>query len=403
MRSSCKVIVLSATLGTAAAFAQVGLAQQQAEAAAAVTSASTSPVALVYVASTPRNSSTNEIVGFAAASNGKLTPVPGSPFAANVRSMAVNGKYLFAPNNSTPFIESYRIESNGTLQFAAQTDFMKADPSSGCGSGGPVFLDHSGASLYLLEFNGTVCANNIYESFAVNNSTGGLKYLSYAIGDAFPQLSLPASFIGNNKYAYIAQNENDMYFETFGYLRNSNGSLTKLSLSTPRPKYPPSGATGFCPYQAAADPTNHVAFVEQPCSPPGGSTGHPELAVYTAGTNGSLTTTSTGKNMPTTALTYVNALSMAPSGKLLAVGGIGGLQIFHFNGASPITKYTGLLTTATIDQVFWDKSNHLYAISGAAGKLYVFTITPTTHSQASGSPYSVSQPVGLIVQPAPWQ
>jgi hypothetical protein len=115
MRSNWKVIVLGATLGTAAAFAHVASAQQESEAASAAASTSTSPVALVYVASTPKNSSTNEILGFAAASNGKLTPIPGSPFAANVRNMAVNGKYLFAPNNSTPFIESYRIESNGTL------------------------------------------------------------------------------------------------------------------------------------------------------------------------------------------------------------------------------------------------------------------------------------------------
>jgi hypothetical protein len=400
MRSSWKIIVLSATLSSAAAFAPVTSAQQQGEAAAASTT--TSPVALVYVASTPKNSSTNDIVGFSAASNGKLTSIPGSPFAANVISMAVNGKYLFAPNKSTPFIESYLIESNGTLKYSAQTDYMKADPSSGCGGGGPVFLDHTGASLYLLEFDGTNCANNVYESFSINKSTGGLNYLSYAIGDAFPQLSYAASIIGNNQYAYIAEDDNNMYTETFGYKRNSNGSLTKLTLNTPRPSSPPSGATGFCPYLGAADPTNHVAFVEQPCSPPGGSTGHPELAVYTAGTNGSLTTTSSGKNMPTTSLTYVNALRMAPSGKLLAVAGIGGLQIFHFNGASPITKYTGLLTTSTIDKVYWDNSNHLYAISASAGKLYVFTITPTSYSQASGSPYSVSAPVGLIVQPSPW-
>jgi hypothetical protein len=401
MRSSWKVIVLGATLSTAAGFAHVASAQQEGEAASAAASTSTSPVALVYVATTPRNSSTNEIVGFAAASNGKLTHIPGSPFAANVRNMAVNGKYLFAPNNSTPFIESYRIESNGTLKFAAQTDYLKADTSNDCGGGGPVFLDHTGASLYLLDFNGTVCANNVYESFAVNKSTGGLKYLSYAFGDAFPQLQLPASFIGNNKYAYIAQYEG-FYYGTFVYVRNSNGSLTKLTRSTRTPSSPVSGTTGFCPYQAAADPTNHIAFVEQPCSPPGGSNLHPRLAVYTAGSNGGLTTTSSGKNMPTTSIPYVSALSMAPSGKLLAVGGIGGLQIFHFNGASPITKYTGLLTTASIDNLYWDKSNHLYATSNSAGRLYVFTITPTSHSEASGSPYTVSKPVGLIVQPAPW-
>jgi hypothetical protein len=135
MNCSWKVFVLAATLSTVAAFTQVASAQQTDESAVVAASTSTSPVALVYVASTPRNSSTNEIVGFSAASNGKLTPVPGSPFAANVTGMAVNGKYLFAPNKSTPYIESYLIESNGTLKYATQTDYLKADPSSDCGTG----------------------------------------------------------------------------------------------------------------------------------------------------------------------------------------------------------------------------------------------------------------------------
>lgn len=401
MNCHWKTIVLSAALGTAAACTHIALAQQSAESATAATTSSTAPVALVYVAGTPKNSSTNDIVGFAASSTGVLTPIPGSPFSANVTSMAVNGKYLFAPNNSTPYIESYRIESNGTLKYSAQTDYLKADTTNNCGAAGPVFLDHTGASLYLMEYNGTVCANNIYESFAVNRSTGGLKYLSFAYGDAFPQLYLPASFIGNNKYAYIAEYDG-LYEKVFAYKRNSNGSITQFALNPPSPKLPPAGSTGFCPYQAAADPTNHVVFVELPCSPPGGSSLPLQLAVYTADGNGNLTTTSTGKNMATTPLTAVSALSMAPSGKLLAVAGTSGLQIFHFNGASPITKYTGLLTTATIDQALWDNSNHLYAISRSAGKLFVFTITPTSYKQASGSPYTVSQPVGLIVQPAPW-
>jgi hypothetical protein len=35
---------------------------------------------------------------------------------------------------------------------------------------------------------------------------------------------------------------------------------------------------------------------------------------------------------------------MSPSGKLLAVAGTTGLQVFHFNGSNPIKPYTGLLT-----------------------------------------------------------
>ncbi len=88
----------------------------------------------------------------------------------------------------------------------------------------------------------------------------------------------------------------------------------------------------------------------------------------------------------------------SPSGLLLAVGG-NGLEVFHFNGASPITKYTGLLTSDKIVQLFWDNDNHLYALSASANKLFVFTVTPTSVSQAPGSPYTISNPVALAVLP----
>ena len=96
-----------------------------------------------------------------------------------------------------------------------------------------------------------------------------------------------------------------------------------------------------------------------------------------------LSTSSTYKNMPAVAVGNVNYLKMAPSGKLLVVAGSEGLQVFHFNGASPITKFTGQLTKMPIDQCFWDNANHLYAISDSAGKLFVFTITTTSASQAA--------------------
>ena len=72
--------------------------------------------------------------------------------------------------------------------------------------------------------------------------------------------------------------------------------------------------------------------------------GPPQLATYTADNSGNLHTTSTPANMPQTAVGTVTDLKMAPSGKLLAVGGTAGLQVFHFNGSSPITHGTGLLT-----------------------------------------------------------
>jgi hypothetical protein len=90
---------------------------------------------------------------------------------------------------------------------------------------------------------------------------------------------------------------------------------------------------------------------------------------------------------------------MSPSGKLLAVGGDAGLQVFHFNGSKPITHYTGLLAQDEIDQVFWDNDNHLYAISSISGKLFVFTITPTSHRQAPDSPYTIINPQNIAVLP----
>jgi hypothetical protein len=90
---------------------------------------------------------------------------------------------------------------------------------------------------------------------------------------------------------------------------------------------------------------------------------------------------------------------MSPGGKLLAVGGTAGLQVFHFNGGKPITHYTGLLTTKEVDQFFWDNDHHLYAISRSAGKLFVFTITPTSVRQAPGSPYTITNPSNIIVLP----
>jgi hypothetical protein len=84
---------------------------------------------------------------------------------------------------------------------------------------------------------------------------------------------------------------------------------------------------------------------------------------------------------------------------LLAVAGKEGLQVFHFNDSNPVTKYTGLLTKDPITQMFWDNSNHLYAISFATGKLYVGTITPKSIVSAPGSPYTIASPQDIIVQP----
>ncbi len=389
-------LCLSAALSTAAAYSQVSSADARTDAAPT----SASPVAWIYIANTPVQSGPNEIVAYSAAPNGKLTEIPGSPFTENVGSMAVNGTYLMAADNAEPDIDAYSMESNGALAYRASTNY--ANDTSGCSGdctyADQIYFDHTGASLYVQEFQ--TDENTGVASFEVIKSTGGLNYLGYANTGAFAGLSTAAYFIGNNQYAYAAVDSACMYYSLDGFERDSNGLLVDIGATYNQPT-PPSGVSGYILNLAAADPTDHVAFIMQPANPPGCASGSLQLASYTADSSGNLTTTNTAENMPDTLIVNFTDLKMAPSGKLLAVAGTEGLQIFHFNGAKPITSYTGLITTDPIDQMFWDNNNHLYAISSTHNELFVFTITPTGYKEAPGSPYTITSPEDIIVQPLP--
>jgi hypothetical protein len=379
----------------AAAFSTQAFAQNESPSLEPVIRAALdgAPIAYIYVSSTPTSGANKEVEAFAASTTGKLTPVPGSPFQENVTSMAVNGKYLFAANSNGFDIDSYLMEPDGALRYV--TSFNAAN-SEDCNVLGPLFLDHTGSTLYDMEFKGSGCSNNTYESFTLNKANAHLEKL----GNSDPNrwLYLPASFIGNNQYAYSAACSENMYWGIYGFKRESNGMLTQADISATPPRAPK--GYFYCPSQAAADPSNHVAIAMQPVNQQTFSPDKPSrLATFTAAADGNLSTTSTAGNMPETSVGSVTDLNMAPSGKLLAVAGTGGLQIFHFNGANPITAYTGLLTKDEIDQFFWDNQNDLYAISRTAGKLFVFTITPSGYHQAPGSPYSIDHPQNIIVQP----
>ena len=391
-------VCLSVALGAAFSCAQA----QSPEMSGKVQATTTAPAAYVYVSSNPANSSTNEIVAYRAGANGSLTAVPGSPFREDVGQMAANGKYVMAVARSTTNIDAFLIQQDGALTYAASTNYAPYNGANGdCGSANQVFFDHTGASLYVQEFDATsACANTVYAAFNVVKSTGKLAYLDTVDEGAFPGADAAAYFIGNDVYAYEAADSACMYYIVNGVKRASNGTLTGFNAKYNLPT-PPSGARGYILNGGAADPTNHVAFWMQPANPPGCSALPVQLASYTVDASGNLSTTNTAATMPVSSVAAIYDMKMAPSGKLLAIGGQQGLQIFHFNGAAAPTHYTGLITKDPIQQMFWDTSNHLYAISPTANKLYVFTVTPTGYTQAPGSPYSVSKPFGIIVQPPP--
>jgi len=354
-------------------------------------------VAYVYVAHNPKNSSTNQIAGFAAAANGKLTSIAGSPFREDVDAMAVDGGHLLAVNHSQPNIDTFVIESNGALRYEASTDYAKHSVNDNCPIANQIFFDHTGTNLYVQEFNAD-CANTGVASFWLNKTSGKLSYLGLDVTGAFPGDNNAASFTGNNRYAYTAVNSDCMYYTIYGFKRGSNGLLTDAGSVANLPT-PPPNFRRFIPDLVAADPYNNVAVLMQPANPPGCSSEPLQIATYTANSSGVLRTRSTYANMPSTLIANPSDMKMSPSGKLLAVAGKEGIEVFFFNESYPAARYTGLLTKAPISQIFWDNSNHLYGISDATNKLYVFTVTPTHVSHAPGSPYPVSDPQHLIVQP----
>jgi hypothetical protein len=115
---------------------------------------------------------------------------------------------------------------------------------------------------------------------------------------------------------------------------------------------------------------------------------------------GNISSTNTSSNMPTSPFNDP-ASTFSPSGDFFVVYAANGdnpqsgIQIYKFNRASPLTPYKTLLNGTSIDEVAWDSSNHLYAISKSENKLYVFTVTSTSVTEDSSR--SIGSPFQMIV------
>jgi hypothetical protein len=383
---SRSISVFSLALLTACA--STVLASAQATSSATEIGSSTVP-GFVYVTSV-NSDNAEEIYAYSESAGGSLTPVAGSPFAANGYNLATNSKWLVSTD--TVNIYSFSVAENGAI---TQASSINAQQYNQYTTGGPVslFFDRTGATLYDEDIYGNQGANNTYQFFDLNQGTGALSFLGATTSYSAAWIT-PLSFIGNNEYAYGASPLYGGQY-IYGFSRASNGTLTELNIN---PSYPKASDGAYAPYLAAADTANHLAITLTPNNDMT-QTGPTQLSVYTADSSGNLTTESTSSNMPTVAVGNVNDLKMSASGKLLAVAGSAGLQVFHFNGANPVTRFTGLLTTDTVNQVAWDNMNHLYAVASAAGKLYVFAVTTTGVKQAPGSPYALTSPGYVAVFP----
>lgn len=368
----------------------------------AQTTGSSSPVAYVYFSRyspgynslTPGKGKT-QIEAYKVAADGSLTKVAGAPFAVKGAStqLAANNKYLFAAthiqqadNGYPKKINSYKIGANGALTLSHVLGGANVTN---------ITLDHTGETLY-----GQRSGQGDLLAYDVRWSDGGLEYLgnTYApsLDGQLPFFNAPLTFTGDNKYAYA--NTLD------GYMRAGNHSLIDLHIAGP----------DVFSYETVADPQGNLAGLTKGVANGMSVFG---IASYKVGADGSLTTGWTSEEGSLITLKDVNSLSMSPSGKILAVGGLGGVQLLHWNGTAaataykllPIKAYPGggqaLDVPGSAVVLQWDNANHLYAYeegftpapSGATGYLYVWTVTASGVKSAPGSPHAFSGPISTVV------
>jgi hypothetical protein len=339
-------------------------------------------------------SSPTGIYGYNMAADGSLSPISGSPFHTNIFSsynLANDGTFLFAVRDNRPYfgqvINAFKIQPNGALKLTAQTNvsnFNSLYPAMI-----NLFLDKKGETLYGVAPGSF---DRVLLSFGINPANGILKYLGevpYLPGpSATPGVYyFPPKFLGNDQYLYTGASET-----IYGWVRTSNGSLAKGPDTNVMPLAPP----GYMPSTglvAAADPANHVAFTFVFQDSSGNVYGPEQIGVYSADALGNLITTGTYLTMPADSLGadgyfFTYDMKFSPSGKLLALSGQRGLQIFHFDGTA-VTLYTGVLFNTPVYEFRWDDYNHLVAFEEDSNRLHVLNVTPTSVTEAPGSPYTM--------------
>ena len=338
----------------------------------------TSPAAYVYVLNRPTFPG-GELDGFSADSTGALTPLPGSPFwtssVASLSTLTHSAHWLFASDGVN--IYSFSIASNGGLTLESSINAQQFATSSGVI--GLVF-DRTWSTLYARVYDMNTRGNLIL-AFNKHRIKGTLSYLGSTDYPAQP-ITSRVTFIGNNQYAYSGA--------WFAAQRNSDGTLSAFSINPPLPSNPKGD---YSPSGAAADPANNLAVSFFVFDSQSGDLAAYTLAAYTADSSGNLTTNSTAATISSV---YPARISVSPAGKLLAVGGPNGLQVFHFNGSNPITPYTKRLAWTNYDLV-WDTHNHLYAAE--KGGVHAWRITPNFWKQASS--YPLADPAALTVVSLP--
>jgi hypothetical protein len=344
------------------------------------------------------------IYAYETSSAGKLTPIKGSPFTQTA-GIAVGGNGSYFLSVDAAYLHSYKVSSTGAIGEQVSEINTQAYSDAQCGAASAAELDHTGQYVYVL-LNGSTINDRIgcaaLQTYEIAKTTGVLTFKGATNLGANNYPGVP-TIAGNDIFSYTVTGvPSTCKLLLDAFQRESTGVIQSTVVERKDPTPEPNVWDGYLltPFMTD-DPTDHMALALQPTVGDDCEAGKYQLASYTVGSQGNLTSTNTWENMPTLAGLVYDIL-MSPAGKYLAVATGTGVQVFHFNGASPITPFTGIIgTSGYIDHLGWDVWNHLYALN-VSNKLHIYAVTSSGVKEVSGSPYlipvAVNQPIVVVSQ-----
>jgi 6-phosphogluconolactonase len=145
----------------------------------------------------------NDVAGFSIdCDSGRLTPVPGSPFAAGSGPTAIaidpSGRYAYVSNSGSNNVSAFRIDVNGGRLMP-----VSGSPFAAGSSPSSVAVDSSGQFVYV-----TNKASDNVSGYTINSTTGALTAIS---GSPFAAGTYPISVAvdPNDRFVYVANQGSD--------------------------------------------------------------------------------------------------------------------------------------------------------------------------------------------------
>lgn len=309
---------------------------------------------------------------------GALTPVPGSPFAADTQPGAAvvtpAGKYLFVGNAVSNNVSAYAINSSSGALTA-----VGGSPFAGPANISSVATASSGQFLYVAgRFSGSISA------YSINSSSGALALISgspFAAGAYAQSISVDPS----GKFLYVTDNG---FLRIYGFAINpTTGVLTPVAGS------PFAVPPGVNPIAAAIDPLNRFLYVidaanNLPTAP------FNQILVYGINTTSGVLTAVTGSPFSSGTNEALAGVAAEPSGKFVYVTNYASVLSFAVNAAGTFTPGMGSPFNSSFSQVnaaVDPSGKYLYVINPySASSISAYTINGTTGSLTPlpGSPFA---------------